>query len=157
LLEQVPFVIAHLPRPMIGETVSNDIVIDPTAAGFGWFVDSTPFDSAEFSASAAHGQLQATPSSPAYGRMDLLTVIMHEFGHVLGYDDIASGPRANDLMGTWLQPGVRRLPSQAQFMATVALPRTPKLFNPSQADAAFATFSAKSPAVLPGDRALAAE
>src|SRR5438552_2912841 len=88
LLEQVPFAITHLSGLMVGQTIANHIVIDPRAAGFGWFVDSTPFDSAEFSTSAGHGQLQASFTSPAYGRMDLLTVVMHEFGHVLGYDDI---------------------------------------------------------------------
>ena len=30
--------------------------------------------------------LTATPRSEAFGRMDLLTVVMHEIGHVLGFD-----------------------------------------------------------------------
>jgi hypothetical protein len=141
---------------MIGQTIANTIVIDPTAAGFGWFVDATPFDSSEFSVSAGHGELQASFSSPAYGRMDLLTVVMHEFGHVLGYDDIATGPHANDLMGTWLQPGVRRFPGQTQFVAAAALPR-PAQFNLSHVDAAFAPLAAKAPAVFSRNDVVLAE
>jgi|GEM_PF-6918000 len=156
LLEQVPFAITYLPGVMIGQTIADTIVIDPTAAGFGWFVDSTPFDSTEFNASPGHGPLQAAPSSPAYGRMDLLTVVMHEFGHVLGYDDIASGAHANDLMGTWLQPGVRRFPGETQFVAAAVLPR-PAHISPYHVDAAFAPLAAKAAAVLPRDDVALAE
>jgi Ca2+-binding RTX toxin-like protein len=156
LLERVPFEITPLPGLMIGQTIANTIVIDPTAAGFDWFVDLTPFDSSEFSTSAGQGQLQATPASPAYGRMDLLTVVMHEFGHVLGYEDIASGAHADDLMGTWLQTGVRRFPGQTQFVAALTLPR-PAQFNPSHLDAAFAPLAARAPVVLPRDDVVLAE
>jgi hypothetical protein len=156
LLEQVPFVITHLPGLMIGQTIANDIVIDPTAAGFGWFVDATPLDSTEFGASAGHGQVQAGPSSPAYGRMDLLTVVMHEFGHVLGYDDIPTGPHANELMGTSLPAGVRRFPGETQFVAAMTLPRSAQVI-PSHVDAAFARLAAKAPAVLPREDLVLAE
>jgi hypothetical protein len=44
--------------------------------------------------------------------MDLLTVVMHEMGHVLGYQDIDSGSGA--LMGGTLDAGTRRLNDSVQ-------------------------------------------
>ena len=107
----------------MGQTIANDIVIDPTAQGYGWFVDTTPFNSTEFSGGTGPGQLQAGPGSSAIGKMDLLTVVMHEFGHVLGYGD-TSAAESNDLMATELQPGVRRLPVEPSFHAVPALTQT---------------------------------
>src|SRR3712207_8414849 len=47
-------------------------LIDPTAAGHGWFVDRTPSDDVEFDGEPGHEGLRAGASSPAFGRMDLL-------------------------------------------------------------------------------------
>src|SRR5262249_33431963 len=110
LLAQVPFGITPLSGAQIGQTIANTIVIDPTAKGFGWFVDPTPFDSTEFSKNGQN-MLQAPAFSPAYGHMDLLTVVIHELGHVLGLDDINSPTIANDVMDTVLAAGQRRLPA----------------------------------------------
>jgi hypothetical protein len=74
------------------------VTIDPTAAGYGWFVDATP---------AADSEFLATPGSPAYGRMDLLTVVEHELGHVLG---LQHSPIPGDVMDESLPTGVRRQP-----------------------------------------------
>jgi hypothetical protein len=109
VLRGVPFAIADLPGSMLGQTIGNTIVIDPTAAGYGWFVDLTPLDNAEFRSQG--GQLVASASSPASGRMDLLTVVLHELGHILGLEDLSAPDQAGDLMGTWLAPGARRLPA----------------------------------------------
>src|SRR6185369_15488233 len=46
-------------------------------------------------------------SGPAASRMDLLTVLLHEFGHVLGYQHAAG----DGLMAETLPTGVRRLPA----------------------------------------------
>jgi len=40
--------------------------------------------------------------------MDLLTVVMHELGHVLGFADLSSGMNSADLMFETLSAGVRR-------------------------------------------------
>ena len=50
--------------------------------------------------------LAAGNASPAAQRADLLTAVMHEMGHVLGYGDTS----ADDLMDSMLPLGTRRLP-----------------------------------------------
>jgi hypothetical protein len=64
------------------------------------------------SAGEAPWQCFATPDSAAAGKMDLLTTVMHELGHVLGYDDHSvHSPLTLDhstLMTETLPTGVRR-------------------------------------------------
>ena len=79
------------------------------AAGYGWFVDDSPFDSSEFTLDA-DGNLVADEASEAFGHMDLLTVVMHELGHILGYEDLDADEAGNDLMGESLNDSQRRLP-----------------------------------------------
>jgi len=93
-----------LPGLQLAQASSRTILIDPNAAGFGWFVDRTPRADEEFTGSANMGNLVAFAGGPAAGRMDLLTVVMHELAHVLGYDHSDSG-----LMRPTLEPGIRRL------------------------------------------------
>ncbi|MEQ1526305.1 MAG: matrixin family metalloprotease, partial [Gallionella sp.] len=50
----------------------------------------------------------AKAGSAAAGKMDMLTVLLHEYGHALGIDH---NPDAHDYMGTTLTAGVRRLPT----------------------------------------------
>jgi hypothetical protein len=52
--------------------------------------------------------------------MDLLTVVMHELGHVLGLGDVANGSGSDSLMTTQLPTGVRRLPGRLSGHATVS-------------------------------------
>jgi hypothetical protein len=112
LLRQVQFSIQDLSGyGALGLTALNTpvVVLDATADGWGWFIDPTPADDTEFGLAVGGGELQAGPGSPAYGHVDLLTVVEHELGHVLGLDDIAPGVRAHDLMTTTLPLGTRRL------------------------------------------------
>ncbi len=106
----VTYQVVDLPSQELGQTDVHTILIDRTAASWGWFIDPTPLDDAEFSSQVGNGQLRAGPSSPAYGRMDLETVVMHELGHILGQADLDLPAQSSQLMATWLQPGVRRLP-----------------------------------------------
>jgi hypothetical protein len=76
--------------------------IDDDAAGHGWFVDPTPGQDEEF-LTGAGGPLSAAPGGPADGKMDLLTAVLHELGHLAGSPDGASG-----LMAGVLAPGVRQ-------------------------------------------------
>jgi hypothetical protein len=95
-----------LPGNAIAWSVGDGtILIDMSAAGHGWFVDSTPMRDEEFRNSFGD-VLIAKAGSDAFGRMDLLTVLEHEIGHALGYTHLA--PDGNvDLMDATLAPGTR--------------------------------------------------
>jgi PKD repeat protein len=107
-LQDVEFRIADLAGSTIGLALGNTIWLDIDAAGYGWFIDSTPWDDAEFSRRNTGSELVAKRTSEAYGNIDLLTVVMHEMGHTLGFEDLTSEAESKDLMYEILQSGVRR-------------------------------------------------
>jgi hypothetical protein len=80
-------VIDDLPGSLLGLASSNVIWIDRDAAGIGWSVDFTVGSS---------------------NHVDLLTVVSHELGHVIGLED----DHGEHLMGGLLGPGVRHDPRQ---------------------------------------------
>jgi Ca2+-binding RTX toxin-like protein len=102
------FVIADLGGLALARIEGKTITVDGDAAGHGWFVDPTPYDDGEFRVRTADG-LRANPSSEAFGKMDLLTVLMHELGHAIGYQHDASVPGATSLMAEDLVPGLRAI------------------------------------------------
>jgi hypothetical protein len=79
------------------------VLLDDDAAGYGWFVDPTPFANEEFDAA-----LRALAGGPAGGRMDLRTVVRHELGHLAGLDDVDGQGQSGQLMVGTLAAGVRR-------------------------------------------------
>jgi uncharacterized protein (TIGR03118 family) len=84
-LRQAAVSIQILPATYLGEKAGGQVWISPNAAGWGWNLGaSTPTD-----------------------RMDLRSVLDHEFGHVLGLED---SDNLQDVMGETLAAGVRRLP-----------------------------------------------
>jgi hypothetical protein len=97
--------VADLPGNLLGETTERVIRIDRDAAGYGWFVDPTPADDAEFADLLGPDALAARKGTTASQRVDLLTTVMHEMGHVLGFGHSA----AEDLMSPTLPLGQRRL------------------------------------------------
>jgi hypothetical protein len=101
--------IEDLPVLELGLTVGSSITLSSNAAGWGWFVDSTPYDDSEFRQPTADGMV-APAGSPASGSMDLLTVVMHELAHLLGYSDTASG---SGLMSATLNSATRLAPPVA--------------------------------------------
>jgi hypothetical protein len=111
LLEGVDFAIVDLDGLVIGQAIGDTVLIDVDAAGYGWFVDSTPYDDSEFKSQNNAGELTATVLSPAFGDMDLLTVVMHELGHILSFKDM--DPEADTLMSGTLDTGDRHLPGDA--------------------------------------------
>jgi len=94
--------IEDLPDEDLGLSSQQVVMIDADAAGYGWFIDPTPGDDDEFDATGAAIEEQAV------GRFDLLTVVMHEFGHVLGLDDLESPIAGDALMSETLPLGTRR-------------------------------------------------
>lgn len=83
-LAEVKIGVADLPGATLAQTRGQTILIDTSAADYGWFIDLTPSDNEEFALDAGEGRLLADATSVAFGRMDLLTVLTHEIGHVLG-------------------------------------------------------------------------
>ena len=104
-MRQVQFVVTDMPGSYLGMAVGNTIYLDADAAGNGWFVDRTPSRSEEFRGAARAANLRAVDRR-AVDRMDLLTVVAHELGHIAGLDDL--DPQPGSLMSSTLPAGVRR-------------------------------------------------
>ncbi len=127
LLSRVQFVVTDLNlRGHLGEALVGTpyVLIDDDAAGFGWYTDPTPDDDAEFPLFVAPGERAAT-GGPADGRYDLLTVLTHELGHILGLVDLHPSVAPHDLMTDNLPTGTRRLPTVAEVGVVVAWGFTP--------------------------------
>ena len=75
----------NLPGTTIGQTTGSgqnaQLILDNNAAGHGWFVDATPADNVEFLPTSNPNEWVARPGSEAEGRIDLLTVLLHEYAH----------------------------------------------------------------------------
>jgi hypothetical protein len=93
-LANVNVQMADLGGDLLGIAFGDLIVLDIDAAGFGWFVDRTPADDIEFQVASPLTQ----------GRVDLLTVISHELGHILG---LSHHEDESHLMSDQLAPGTR--------------------------------------------------
>jgi hypothetical protein len=112
-LNNVEFRIAELASTSphyLGLAGSRLVLIDDNAAGYGWSLDVT--------------------RGPAAGQVDLLSAVMHELGHVLGYDH---SDDVRDVMFSSLSPTLR--PSVLEPFSSVASRAsdflTPSLFASS--------------------------
>ncbi|MDB5857580.1 MAG: hypothetical protein JWQ76_1269, partial [Ramlibacter sp.] len=103
LLRNVTLEVADLDGQALAVTEGQTITFDSRAAGAGWFVDSTPGLNEEFVLGTGTALVANVAASS--DRIDLYSVVLHELGHVLGYqhDDTDS------VMGALLSPGTRRL------------------------------------------------
>jgi hypothetical protein len=98
---------ADLAGITLGYTIGSLVTLDLDAAGYGWFIDGSPEDNVEFRMRLDEGVVAATPDSAASGRMDLLTVLTHELGHVLGFNH--ADALSFTVMDDDLEAGVRYL------------------------------------------------
>ncbi|MES2778026.1 MAG: Ig-like domain-containing protein [Bacteroidota bacterium] len=100
----------------IGTSEKGIIKLDKNAAGYGWFFDQTPYDDREF---ANKNTLHSYVHINAKGKMDLLTVLMHELGHQIGLDDNYLDHESPTLMYGYINPGERRLPKSMHSKKSV--------------------------------------
>jgi hypothetical protein len=128
----------------LGNARPGLVQIDDDAAGHGWFIDATPEDDAEFATAVAATEKVASTNSAAAGRMDLLTLVMHELGHELGLEDLSAASDPHSLMAENIAAGVRRTPSAAEASTVLLLPTQTSV---SSGSSAAATNSSASPGV----------
>lgn len=112
-LRQVQFVVQDLPGSYLGMAAGNTIYLDADAAGNGWFVDRTPRRSEEFQVTRVGGEMLAVDPR-AVDRIDLLSVVSHELGHMAG---LADSDAPGDLMNRTLSAGTRRTAGVDQALA----------------------------------------
>ncbi|MDB5390552.1 MAG: choice-of-anchor domain, partial [Planctomycetaceae bacterium] len=106
-LNNIHFGVQSLPGGELAVRSKNVISIDQNAAGFGWYVDGSSKSDKAFPIKLTATEMEATGGSPAFGKMDLLTVVMHELGHVLGLGHTAD---TTNIMSGDFELGIRRIP-----------------------------------------------
>jgi uncharacterized delta-60 repeat protein len=113
-LSAVTALLQPLAPGQLGEALpqQNTIVLSPDGAGHGWFVDPTPYQDEEFAGGTAYA------GSPAAGREDLLTTVLHELGHLAGLAD----DNGTALMAESLPTGTRRTDALGAVFANNAVP-----------------------------------
>ena len=94
-LQSVGWSIRDLPGAYLGFTAGNTIFIDRNAAGWGWFIDPSPNSDSEFFMAGNQGE---------QNHIDLLSVVLHELGHILELDHDEEG-----LMAPTLNAGKRHI------------------------------------------------
>jgi hypothetical protein len=143
-LQSVRVEIMDLPGTTLGLADGAVIYLDADGAGHGWFLDSTPWEDSEFAPGLAE--------SPAVGRVDLLTVMAHEMGHILGLaDDPATDPFMGTVMADVLPLGIRRIHLE-NLVSAVAPSSPPPIVSdtaPRFAVAAARSQTSAAPARLP--------
>ncbi|HYD37833.1 MAG TPA: cadherin-like domain-containing protein, partial [Allosphingosinicella sp.] len=111
-MRAVQFGIVDMAGIYVGTSEHGVINIDSDGAGYGWFVDTTPGEDSEFEGSGT--RLTADAGGAAAGKLDLLTVLMHELGHQIGLDDEYVTSEGDDVMFGYMRVGERRLPADGE-------------------------------------------
>ncbi len=118
-LASTQVLVGNLGSSILGEETLGVITINQTAAGDNWYVGAGSGSNQAFALAGPRGELIATPGSAAANAVDLLTVLEHELGHVIG---LADNTEIGDLMDITLGAGVRREPNGADVAAIGSTP-----------------------------------
>ncbi len=125
-LEEISYVVTDLEGSALAYAEGNSIYIDSDAAGYDWFVDDTEWLDEEFV--EIDGILRAASGGDIDGLardgIDMLSVLMHEQGHILGLlDEHELGLHDSTMYGLF-DEGERRIPGEG--LADGAVPGTLK-------------------------------
>ncbi len=142
-LDRVQIQVGNLGTSILGLEAAGTITINQTAAGNNWYANASTVASRAFGLAGPDGESVARPGSPAADDVDLLTVLEHELGHVLGLPD---NDRAGDLMDIGLGLGVRRSPTAADLATITGASSTSDRATP----AAIVPNGGPQPALLDG-------
>jgi hypothetical protein len=124
VIESTPVVIGDLSADgQLGLAKADHIVLDDDAMGLGWFID---------------GSGDEVPP----GMIDLLTVLTHEFGHRLGFDDLDAERHPGHIMAESLRPGERRVAAHARVVAHQQPIVEPTIDIPAESQRADSSLSA---------------
>jgi len=111
-MKQAQFVVTDLPGSYLGLAEGGRVYLDRDAAGHGWFIDPTPAGDEEFAwlttgkDSLGVGRELRAIDPRAVDRIDLVSVVEHELGHIAGLRD--NGSSLDDIMSGHLSSGIRR-------------------------------------------------
>jgi choice-of-anchor C domain-containing protein len=119
-MKAVSVTVSDMAGIQIGASNPGVVQIDSDAGGYGWFVDQSPGDDAEFTGTGS--DLHAAAGSDAVGHVDLLTVIEHELGHQIGLNDDYNPADSADVMFGYLDLGERRLATADDVKAATGTP-----------------------------------
>ncbi len=119
-LANVRYELAELSGTKLGVADGNVVTIDTSGGDRGWFVDSTPLVNEEFSSGPGEVTMIADPNSDADERYDLLSVILHEQGHLLGLHDLYTPEFADSVMYAGTSAGERILPVEGEAEGAIA-------------------------------------
>ncbi len=142
-LDEITFRVADLPDGELASHQGDVVEVDPSADEFGWYVDPTPGDDAEYEPAQPDTPLTAG-TGPAAHEVDLLSAVSQEVGAILGFADGRAATSGGPIQAS-LAPGERAIPA-----ATTPTPTgpTPTATHPG----AFLYRSS-----LPGDLTLAVD
>jgi len=118
-LRSLKFEVTNLPGTYLGEANGTRIRVDDNAGGNGWHVDASAAGDALFGTVVSATRRYTDPTGAPAGRIDLLTVVLHEMGHSLGLDDSYLQQQRDSLMYGFLTKGERRLPAANQAIGAV--------------------------------------
>ncbi len=108
-LESLKVELSDLEAGQLVVTTPTEIIIDPTASEYGWFLDANSSGESEFE--GRNDILRAKARSAAAGRMDLLTAITRAMGFVLEHENINRASYRHWYRDNTLLPSMRRVPS----------------------------------------------
>lgn len=100
VLAGVSIVVTDLPGAQLSGFAGSVIYVDINAAGYGWNLDTT-----DNNFTAGNNESTANAGSDAAGKVDLLTALEHELGHLFGLPHSSS---PGNIMNDELDLGVRR-------------------------------------------------